>query len=346
MKDKYKRNLAVILLFHLLLAALASIFWGLWGLLTTGILFLMLWVGLGAAFFFMILYRQKGVLSNIGPRFGMKKSTKEETQAFICQSEAKLAPIGWEDVYVVSEDNLRLHGYFIPAPQPGETRTVVLFHGYSVRALQMADYALYWRDTFGFNVLMPDARAHGLSQGRIAGMSWPERKDCQLWLNFLRERLGPTATFALHGISMGGSTVLTAAGEEPQDIKILIEDCGYSSVYEEFKHQLQRRLYLPSWPLLPFVSLLCKGFAGYTFKEASPIGMAKKIQLPILVIHGQADTFVPCAMGQQIYDALPSPDKELVLVPDAGHIESFAKDQTGAIRARIAQMVQQYMTNA
>ncbi|MDL2214534.1 alpha/beta hydrolase [Clostridia bacterium OttesenSCG-928-O13] len=314
------------------------------GLLLAVLILAALVLAVSVFFLRLVLRRPGGVLSNVGPAAGTRTQQDAETAAYIQEKEALLAPQGWEDVSITSRDGLRLHGYYL-AGAPGEKRTAVLAHGYSVRALQMADYALFWRDTYGFNVLMPDARAHGQSEGVYAGMGWPERLDYLDWFDYLLKKLGPDATFVMQGISMGGATVLTTGGENPPEaLKFLIEDCGYTSAYNEFRHQMSARYHLPSIPVLPVVSLLARALAGYRFTQASPLRSASRITLPILFIHGEADNYVPTYMVHQLYNAADkAPHKEKITVPGAGHVKAFFADDSGRIRKAIHRYVESYL---
>lgn len=230
----------------------------------------------------------------------------------------------WEDaqpfeaIEIRADDGLRLRGYYLPAPTP-TTRTVIVAHGYSGRALDMAAFARFYHERFGFNVLMPDARGHGASEGDYIGFGWHERKDYLRWIATLLDRQGPDAQIALHGVSMGGATVTMTSGEAlPPQVKCVIEDCGYTSARDELGYQLRRLYRLPTFPFLDAASLICRVRAGYFFGEASALKQVARTCIPVFFIHGDADTFVPTAMVYRLHDACPTP-KELLIVPGAGH---------------------------
>ncbi len=219
----------------------------------------------------------------------------------------------WE---VTTEDGLRLKAHYVA--RPPSKKAVLLFHGYSSKGKDMAGFArsLYSR---GFNVLMPDARGHGESEGRYIGFGWHERRDCLLWIRRVTERLGEDAQIVLMGISMGAATVMMASGESlPPQVKAIVEDCGYTSVWAQLGWQLKRIYRLPRFPFLHATSLLTKLRAGYGFKEASALNQVKKCRTPMLFIHGEDDTFVPYHMVHELYDACPA-EKDIYTVPGAGH---------------------------
>lgn len=232
----------------------------------------------------------------------------------------------YETWTITSEDGLKLTGYYIPAEAPTD-RIVILAHGYSSQGKEMGTYARFYHEVLGYHVLMPDARGHGASEGDYIGFGWPERKDYLLWINHVIEAVGQEAKIILHGISMGGATVMMVSGEElPEQVKATIEDCGYTSVHEELSYQLKRIYNLPSFPILHATSLLTKLKAGYGFYEASALKQVKKNKLPMLFIHGAKDTFVPTRMVYQLYEACQTP-KELLVIPGAGHGLSYRVDK-------------------
>ena len=208
-----------------------------------------------------------------------------------------------------------LHG--VQFPQEGH-RYAILFHGYTGAAWQMAPYGKMFCD-MGYSVLTPDARAHGESEGDYIGMGWLERADVLSWINSVTGA-DPEAEIVLLGVSMGGATVMMASGEDlPDNVKCIVEDCGYSSVWDEFRLQLKNVFGLPAFPLLNAASFVCQIRAGYSFKEASSVSQLEKATVPMLFIHGDADTFVPFSMLDVVYEACASAEKEKLVVHDAAH---------------------------
>ncbi|MUG67268.1 alpha/beta fold hydrolase [Paenibacillus campinasensis] len=242
----------------------------------------------------------------------------------------------------VSEDGLKLHAYYLPA-KTGTDRTVILAHGYSGHAEQMSSFAQIYHEDFGYNVLLPDARGHGLSEGHYIGFGWPERKDIVKWIRLVMERTGANAQIVLHGVSMGAATVMMASGEPlPSNVKAIIEDCGYTSVRDQLRYQLKRMYRLPAFPLLQTTSLLTKLRAGYFFGEASALTQVRQSKTPILFIHGSGDLFVPVDMGYELYENGPA-EKRLFIVPDAGHAKALSFDPEGYQR-EIAEFLAAYVS--
>lgn len=129
----------------------------------------------------------------------------------------------------------------------------------------------------------------------------------------------------LYGVSMGAATVMMASGEAdlPVQVRCVIEDCGYTSVWDEFSGQLKELFGLPPFPVLNAADLVCRIRAGYSITEASALRQVERSVTPTLFIHGEEDTFVPFWMLEELYQAA-SCEKEKLAVPGAAHAESAA----------------------
>ena len=233
----------------------------------------------------------------------------------------------YETWSVTSEDGLKLAGYYIPA-KVATTKTVLLAHGYLSKGKDMGYYARFYSEELGYNILLPDARGHGASEGDYIGFGWPDRKDYLLWIQMVLERVGNDAQIVLHGLSMGGATVMMVSGEDlPEQVKVIVEDSGYTSVYDQFAYLMNSLSNLPSFPVLTATSMLTKIRAGYNFNEASSVKQLKKNKTPVLFIHGTADTFVPTEMVRLLYAACQA-EKEIYLSEGAGHAMAYTANQS------------------
>lgn len=232
-----------------------------------------------------------------------------------------------EDVYQTAFDGLKLHAAYFPAIRENDKKRVVIcFHGYTSKSLAdftgLTDY--YFRH--GYAMLHPDARAHGDSEGEYVGFGCLDRKDALGWINWVIEKCGEDVEILLHGISMGGATVLMASGLElPPQVKGIISDCGFTSPKEVFTHVLKTMYHLPAFPIIPGADLVNRKLAGYGMDECNAKREVAKAKVPILFIHGSKDTFVPVWMCHELYDCCASPKKKLI-VEGAAHGESYFKD--------------------
>src|SRR5699024_664528 len=223
---------------------------------------------------------------------------------------------------MTSDDGLDLKGYYLEADEPTD-KTVILAHGYLGNASDMGLFGQYYHDTLGYNIFMADARGHGDSGGDYIGFGWDDRLDYVDWVDRVIDELGPDTEIVLHGVSMGAATVLMASGEElPDTVKAIVADSPYTSVYDMFAYQMKLMLHIPEIAVLPSTSIVTQLRAGYSLKEASALEQVKKADVPILYIHGEADTFVPTDMSQELYENTKS-EAELMTIPNAGHGEGY-----------------------
>lgn len=236
----------------------------------------------------------------------------------------------FENVELISDDGLLLKGYLLLSER-AEGRTAIIAHGYSGKGKDMGAFAKIYYEHMGYNVLIPDARGHGESAGDYIGFGWPERKDYLKWISYIIDKTGAKAQIVLHGVSMGGATVLMTSGEElPPQVKAIVSDCAYSSVKAQLAYQLRRMYRLPSFPFVPIASLVTRLKAGYSFSEASALNQVRKAKVPILFIHGDADSFVPFKMMDELYEVCQSP-KEKLVVPQAGHGLAYDMDKSSYV---------------
>jgi uncharacterized protein len=244
----------------------------------------------------------------------------EEQQAKIAELMKWTEQQNFEIVQMKSYDGLTLKGRFLKKPN-SNGKVVILAHGYKGSSEQMPGITKDYYD-MGYDVLKPDARGHGMSEGDYIGYGWHDRKDYVGWVDFLiREK--KENTIFLHGFSMGAATVLMTSGEQlPKEVKGIIADSGYTTVKAELSHQLKYLYHLPAFPLMEVTSVITKIRAGYTFEEASALESVRKNKLPLFIIHGDQDELVPTEMGTEIYEAASS-EKELWIVKGAGHTEAY-----------------------
>lgn len=208
----------------------------------------------------------------------------------------------------------------------GHTWAVVC-HGYAGQPADMAKYAYHLHE-LGMSVLMPAARGHerNIDSGLIQ-MGWTDAHDLLGWIDQIVSA-DPDARIMLFGVSMGGAEVMMASGLDglSDNVELIVEDCGYTSVWDEFVLQLDNVFSLPSFPLLNVADAACLLRAGYTFEAASAVDSLSRASVPMLFIHGDADTFVPFSMLDECYEACASEQKEKLVVEGAGHGLSASTD--------------------
>ena len=156
-------------------------------------------------------------------------------------------------------------------------------------------------------------------------MGWLDRKDILRWIDLITER-DAGARIVLHGVSMGGAAAMMTAGEElKENVVAVVEECGYSSVWQIFRDEAGYLYHVPPFPLLYTADFICKLRAGYSFKEASALSQIEKTDLPVLFIHGTKDNFVHTEVVYELYEACPG-EKALYICEGAGHGDAYYLD--------------------
>lgn len=251
-----------------------------------------------------------------------------------------------QDLYRKNNEGVRLHALMIPSSE-GKRQTAVLVHGYTGNSMGMMMVARIYSQQLGYNVILPDLYAHGQSEGTAIRMGWKDRLDVLMWMEEAVRLFGEDTQLVVHGISMGAATTMCVAGElssRPEllpHVKCFVEDCGYTSVWDEFRNELKQRYSLPAFPLLHIADLLCRVEYGWGFRQASPLEQVKKNSLPMMFIHGEADTFVPTWMVYPLHDACTAPS-ELWTLPGVAHALAY-RENPGEYAQRIREFTARYV---
>lgn len=222
----------------------------------------------------------------------------------------------YQAVEITSFDGLQLRGklynYYPGAP------VILAFHGYRSMAVRDCAGAFALAQKLDFNILVPDQRAHGASQGQTITFGIRERQDCLSWIRYARQRFGDERPLILSGISMGAATVLMASDLElPDSLVCILADCPYTSPSAIIR-KVAADMKFPPKLVFPFIRIGAWLFGGLKLTESSAIGSVRNAKVPILLIHGEDDRFVPCDMSRALYHSCSAPVK-LYTFPEAGH---------------------------
>ncbi|MGL5885392.1 MAG: alpha/beta hydrolase, partial [Bombilactobacillus sp.] len=223
-----------------------------------------------------------------------------------------------------SQGGLHLKARYYPAATT-TPKTMVVVHGFGDNSLTLGNYIRFFHQA-GYNVLAPDNRSHGHSQGKYIGFGWQDRQDLQDWIQQLIRRKGSNVQIGLFGVSMGASTVMYYLGlKVPKQVKTAIADCGYASINGELTYELKRLFNLPSAPLIPTANLYTQALAHYSLYDGETAQTLKHNRIPLFIIHGTKDTFVPTSNAKLNYQNDSGP-KKLWLVKGAKHARSYQKN--------------------
>ena len=233
-------------------------------------------------------------------------------------SEKWSEEIRQKQVEVKANDNITLRGTEY-LKQEETNKWAIILHGYRSNPSSVLTIGEHFSEK-GYNVLIPSMRACADSEGEYVGMGWLDKEDLKCWINLIIEE-NKNAEIILHGSSMGAATVLMASGDElPANVKNIIADSGYTSVWDIFASEAKARFNLPEFPVLNMFQIVANRKAKYDIKEASSLEQVKKSKTPILFIHGDKDDFVPEYMCEKLYDATNC-KKEKLIIHGAGHTD-------------------------
>lgn len=275
----------------------------------------------GNYFFNYALVRQEGIVTTASVDENAPQSEELEVEKINKEKSKKevnkwLKTVKTDEATVKSDDGLKLWGKIYLQNNKSD-KWAIIAHGYTSNHEDMQPIALNFYNQ-GYNVLTPDMRAHGNSEGEYIGMGWLDRKDMLKWIDYVIS-LDKNAQIALYGESMGGATVMMTSGEKlPSNVKAIVEDCGYTSVLEMFKKELNERFGLKPFPILNAAEVVTQLRAKYNFTEASALEQVKKSKTPMLFTHGGNDTYVPTKMVYELYEAA-NVEKDMLIIDGAAH---------------------------
>jgi pimeloyl-ACP methyl ester carboxylesterase len=221
-----------------------------------------------------------------------------------------------------------LHAAFASPGGPSSRPTVVFLHGKGGNAAEWTPDAIRAL-AIGLNVLVPDLRGHGPSQGRYFTYGLLERADVESALAAARERHGLDATrIGLHACSAGGTVALQMAADNPA-VRALWLESPFGNSRAMARHYLHFKTRLPafavaltaSWSLLRADAVLRRrlGLApGRGLASISPVEAARRIRCPVQVVRGLRDELVPPELSDEIVEALPR-QTAVWSVETAGH---------------------------
>lgn len=272
-----------------------------------------------------------------------KDALRIERQKIRNKNNQNLYDLNPEDLSLKTPDNLTLKAWYLPAERKTK-RFVICVHGYHCNGPDEFSHTMpFYHYDLGYNYLLPDLRAHGRSEGKYIGFGALDHKDILLWVDYLVDRFGEDIEIILHGISMGAATVMLAnEANPPEQVKLIIEDCGYSCAYDQICCTVKDTIGFRCDPLVKAASKICKLCAGYNFEDADCIGKINQSKNPILFIHGTKDTFVPTYMGEALYEACTAVPKDILLVEGAIHAFSYY-DARDEYQTKVKEFIGKYL---
>ena len=231
----------------------------------------------------------------------------------------------YEEITITSFDGTMLHGKYFHIKDGAPLQ--IQFHGYKGNAFRDFCGGNQLALNLEHNTLVVDQRAHGKSGGHTITMGLKEGRDCACWAKYANERFGSNIPIFLVGVSMGGATVLMASELDlPQNVVGIIADCPFSNGPEMVKRFITDMDNVPKSIAYPFAYLGALIFGRFNLNKASARDAVKNTSLPIIILHGTADTVVPYEMATEIFESCSSRDKFIYSFDGADHGMSFMVD--------------------
>lgn len=235
-----------------------------------------------------------------------------------------------EKLQITAKDGYKLSGiyyeHFKGAP------IEIMFHGYRGSAERDLCGGIQRCHALKRNAIVVDQRGHGESDGQVISFGIKERYDVKSWADYAYERFGDKVPLIITGISMGASTVLMASSLDlPKTVVGAVADCGYNDC-KEIIVSIIKKMGLSPKIFYPLVRFSGKLFGGFDVEETSPEKEVKNAKIPIIFMHGKADTFVPCYMSERNYDACAS-KKAIEIFDCADHGMSYLVEPNRYVKA-------------
>lgn len=202
----------------------------------------------------------------------------------------------------ITRDGVRLHAVVSAAEGPSR-KSAVIAHGFSANPIYMMHVGRMFRDSLGYNILMPSLRRHGQSGGECVQMGWNDRFDILEWSRIAHEVFDDTLQ-VFHGISMGAVSIMNASGEATPDyVRGFVADCGFSNLWDEVYKLAEEDFNLPAQSLLNNMDKIIVREYGWSIRDVVVTDQIAKCTKPMLFIHGDADQIVPTGMVWENYFA-------------------------------------------
>ena len=271
----------------------------------------------------VFLYKDKNKTNDVDPAFiDSDKDLMRPTARALYDYQKPLIEafnkLEFRELSIISFDGLKLYGYLLEG-NPEEV--VICVHGYkSSMQNDFCDKIKIYQDR-GSTVLLLNDRAHGKSEGIYLGFSENDKRDVARWVDLVN-KLYDNPKIYLHGVSMGGATVIHCANSGLKNVCGIIDDCGFNSIVGISKYLIKDIYHMPYFPFGDFAWFWSVIITGISFNTSLGEDCVRNTDIPILFFHGKEDHFVPCFMSEKMYEACKSP-KELHLIDKCGHAAAY-----------------------
>lgn len=244
--------------------------------------------------------------------------------AKINRPEVKGYPGSPYEIHSIPADNNEHLGAWLLHTDSVKQGLVIAFHGYMEEKSAMREEAALLLN-MGYDILLVDFMGAGSSYGVQTTIGALESENVKSAYDYAINDLKEDKIVLL-GFSMGGAAILKAQHDHNMVLKGMIVEASYGTFQGTINKRLDM-LNIPHWPtsaLFTFWVGVINGFNGF---ECNPQEYAKKIHVPVLLMCGQHDKYIPPEETQLIFDQLASKNKQLVFMPNSDHESYLNKDK-------------------
>lgn len=254
---------------------------------------------------------------------GRRELTEDEAAGFRQAVHSMGAEM--EDVFITTPDAAVLRGWLVRPLHPNGNAAILL-HGLGDNRLGMRGYAKVLL-AHGYTVLLPDARAHGVSGGPLASYGLLERYDIHQWADFISAKIAPHCVYGM-GESMGAAQLLESL-ETGTRFCAVVAESPFSNFREIAYDRMGQPFHLGPWvgrtvlwPVVEVAFLRTRWKYNLNMQEVSPEDSIARAHVPVLLIHGQIDSNIPVRHSRRIHAR--DPQTVLWEVPGADHCGAIA----------------------
>jgi alpha-beta hydrolase superfamily lysophospholipase len=227
-----------------------------------------------------------------------------------------------------------LAAWYVPHDEP--RAIVLLFHGFGGCKARLLPEAKAFHE-LGFACLIVDFRGCGDSAGDTTTIGYHEADDVAAAVSFVHEHW-PEQPIVLFGQSMGAAAVMRAAGRLAVEADAVVLECPFDRMLNAVRARF-RAFGVVSFPFAE--SLVFWGGAQHGFNAFAhnPVGYARGICCPVLLMQGSRDGRIRPDQTQAIFEQFPG-QKELHFFAGLGHHSYVARrpaewhEQVGAFLER------------
>lgn len=255
----------------------------------------------------------------------LKPRTQSLEESFLAEirsgkfSEEYYRSLKWQEIWIPSSYGYKLHGLYLPVE--GSRKTVVMSHGIETTRFSCVKFVELFR-SMGFNILLYDLRNHGGSGGKNTTFGYYEKYDLRAVVEWAFMQLGAGGYVGTLGESLGGAISIQNAAIDPR-LAFCIAISSFSDLRQLFEYRFKYEYKLPIFPFLQLADLMTTLLSGMSFDAVSPVRDIREVQMPVLLIQGENDRYVPASMSRELYEAKVKGIRSLYLAKDAGHADPF-----------------------